>query len=205
MIFHHIRILAIFDLAFRLKFSALLLQFKIMTDLVILSELIKNESARCHIDDIDRLFDRTDFGNLFESVLVRPAIPYHPLAIALCFNLLGVKTINAPARTGTDVTTFARRYAQRLTTTLRPDIAPSRYRAFNIAMERVRALKQRTVSKLHIPENTCSYERVARPAMLVIRDLLARAENDTNVYTPKRKRKHTLTQISTRGIHLPIN
>ena len=66
-----------------------------MTDLVLLRELIKNESARGHSDDIGRAFAQTGFDFLFESVLVRASTPYRQVAIALCFNLLGVKTIRA--------------------------------------------------------------------------------------------------------------
>ena len=84
MIFHHTRILTIWDLAFRLKFSALIyLILRTMADLVMLRELLRNEQARGHSDDIDRIFDRANFSSLFESALVRAAIPCSPGATAL--------------------------------------------------------------------------------------------------------------------------
>ena len=47
-----------------------------MTDLVLLRELVKNDTARGHIDDIGRSFHRTGSDSLYESVHVRTSPPY---------------------------------------------------------------------------------------------------------------------------------
>ena len=54
-----------------------------MTDLVLLRELIKNESASGHNEDLGRVFARCNLDCLFGSIIVRAATPYSPVAIAL--------------------------------------------------------------------------------------------------------------------------
>ena len=81
-----------------------------MVDLVLLRELIGNETARGHDDDIDKVFAQTGFDCLFESILVRASMPYTPVCIALSITLLGVKTIHARSGAGTTVQKFAERY-----------------------------------------------------------------------------------------------
>ena len=65
-----------------------------MIDLFLLRELIRNDTASGHEDDIKRVFAQTDIDCVFGSILVRPSLPYKPVAIALTLSLMGVKTIN---------------------------------------------------------------------------------------------------------------
>ena len=92
-----------------------------MVDLVLLRELIRNDLVRGHTDDIDLVFAQTGFGFLFGSILVIDSLPYRPVAIALTFSLLGVNTIHARSRSGTDVRKFPERYVARLARLLRLD------------------------------------------------------------------------------------
>ena len=46
-----------------------------MIDLFLLRELIGNESARGHNDDIDRVFAQTGIDCLFEIIMVRASMP----------------------------------------------------------------------------------------------------------------------------------
>ena len=118
-----------------------------MGDLVLLRELTKNDLARGHDDSIDRVFAQSGMNSLFGSVLARASFPYKPVSIALFFTLLGVKKINACARSGTDALTFPRWYSARLNVLLRHDVTPLRFRTFNNAMERAHALSLRTVTR----------------------------------------------------------
>ena len=60
-----------------------------MIDLVLIRELIRNDTARGHEDDISRVFAQTDIDCLFGSMLVRAPLPYKPVAISLTFSLMG--------------------------------------------------------------------------------------------------------------------
>ena len=80
-----------------------------MTDLVLTRELIQNESALGHNVDGDHVFARSESVRSY-GVLVRDALPYHRIARALRFNLLGVKKIHARARTGANFASFPMRY-----------------------------------------------------------------------------------------------
>ena len=93
-----------------------------MIDLVMPRELIRNDTARGHEGDINRVFTQTGIDCLFGSILVRASLPYKPVAIALSFSLLGVKTIKSCSRSGTTVHEFPERYATRLDRPLRIDL-----------------------------------------------------------------------------------
>ena len=122
-----------------------------MTDLVLLRELIKNESARGHNEDLDSVFARCNLDCLFESIIVRAAMPYSPVAIALCYELIGVKTIHACSIAGGSIATFPAWYIERLNALLTLGVSLIRYRAFNNAMSRVNALAARNVNKPLVP------------------------------------------------------
>ena len=64
-----------------------------MTNLVLLMELIKNESARGHNEGPGSVFARCNVDRLFERIILRAAMPYSPVAIALRYDLIGVKKI----------------------------------------------------------------------------------------------------------------
>ena len=85
-----------------------------MIDLVLIRELIRNDTARGHEGDVNRIFAQTGLGCLFESILARSSLPYKPVAIALTFSSMGVTTINSCSRAGTTVREFPERYAIRL-------------------------------------------------------------------------------------------
>ena len=68
------------------------------TDLVLARELIGNESAMRHKEDLGRVFIRRNVDSLFGSIAARAALPYPPVAIALSYNLLSVKTIQSRAK-----------------------------------------------------------------------------------------------------------
>ena len=93
-----------------------------MIDLVLIRELIRNDTARGHEDDINRVFAHTGLECLFGSILVRASLPYKPVDIALTFSLLGVKTINSCSRIGTAVRKFSEWCAIRLRRILHIDI-----------------------------------------------------------------------------------
>ena len=115
-------------------------------------------------------------------------MPYKPVAIALRFNLLGVKTVNACARTGTDAFAFSRWYPDRLNVPIHLDVAPSMVCAFNDAMERAHALSLRTANQLLSPDVDPAHDRVTRPSAIAIRDRIARVASSTNVGAQKRSR-----------------
>ena len=54
-----------------------------MTNLVLQRELIRNDTARGHSDNINSIFARSGFDSLFGGVIVRASTPYSPIAIAL--------------------------------------------------------------------------------------------------------------------------
>ena len=110
-------------------------------------ELIKNDLVRGHDDIIARVFAQSGMNSLFGSVLARGSFPYMPVVIALRFTLLGVKTINACVRSGTNALTFARWYSSRLNVLLQHDVTPLRFRTFSNAVERAHALSLGTVTR----------------------------------------------------------
>ena len=77
-----------------------------MTDLVMLRDLTRYTSARCHNDNVDTLFRRLRFESLFECVITRAVYPISPAAIALSLDLLGAKSINASDRFAPDLLQF---------------------------------------------------------------------------------------------------
>ena len=158
-------------------------------DLVLLRELVKNDTARGHSDDIDRVAAQTGCGVLFEGALARAASPYQPVDIALRFKLLGVKAISACARSVTEGAAFARRCATRQGALLHLDIAPLRYRSFNSAMGRPRALSLRKVTHRLKPETDPSREKATRHMAIIMRDRRRWGANATRLVTQKRKMK----------------
>ena len=137
-----------------------------MLDLVLMRELIKINTAPSHSAVIGRVFAGPDFESLFESAFSRASLQYRPIDIALFSNHMGVKAINARARTGTDVEAFPRRGATLLNALLHLDIATLCYRSFNSAMDREHALTLRTSNHLLLPENAPSDERAERDPRL---------------------------------------
>ena len=94
-------------------------------DLALLRELIRNDSARGHDGDINRVLAQTVIDCLFESIPVRASLPYKQVDIALTLRLLGVETIQSCSRYGTDVRKFSERYIIRLARLLRVGILPT--------------------------------------------------------------------------------
>ena len=64
-----------------------------MIDLVLLRELITNDTASGHEGDINSVFAQTGFDCLFGSIRVRASLPYKPIDIVLPFILMEEKTI----------------------------------------------------------------------------------------------------------------
>ena len=81
-----------------------------------LRELIRTPGPNCFPLSISRVFSRLGVESLSERVITRAAPPCTPIAIALAISLLGVKSVNACARDGKNVETYAMRYAERLNT-----------------------------------------------------------------------------------------
>ena len=168
-----------------------------MTDLVLLRELIKNGSALGRKEELSRVFNRCDLDCLFESIVVRASMPYSPVAISLCSNFLSVKTIQSRARAGGSIANFQTWYTERLNVTLPIDVSPTRYKACNNAMNRVRAPAVRYLNKLRIPQEDEVVAHVTRPSPLVLRERLARVENAT--YADVRKRKSKTSDMSAKS------
>ena len=72
---------------------------------------------------------------LLECVITRAAPPCDPVAIALSLNPLGVKSINARARAGKSVDTFANWYTKRLNALLHLDVGLEGFILFRGAMD----------------------------------------------------------------------
>ena len=100
-----------------------------MVDLFLLRELIRNESARCHDDDVCRIFDQAGFDCLFGNILARASLPNRPADIALPSSLMGVKTIHARSRCGATVQEFPESYTSRINRPIRLDFVPTNARS----------------------------------------------------------------------------
>ena len=175
-----------------------------MTDLVPLRELIRNQTARGHTEDIERISPTTDRDNLFESVIVRASLPYTPIDIALCFNLLGVRAIQARPMAAPVVSHFPKRYTERLGSLLQMDITPTRCKPFRAEMERDRARAARNVSKLKAPEWANVLGLTTRQCALIQRDRHMRVANTSDKAPRKRKtRSGAIGANSPRSTHTP--
>ena len=158
-----------------------------MTDLVLLRELIKSETALGHIEEITRVFRRCDLDCLFGNMVDRTASPYPPVTIALCFNLLTVKKMRPCARAVTTESNFQEWHTERLNITLPIDAARPNCKALNSAMNRARVLDVRNVNKLQILEEGVVCTRTTSPLPLVLFEKLARVRNGAPSDTHRRK------------------
>ena len=70
-----------------------------MADLVPMRELVRNETARGHSDNIDAAIAQGGFDILFESAIVRASLPKSPLDIALCCSVMGGKDDTSALKT----------------------------------------------------------------------------------------------------------
>ena len=174
MIFHHA--LVFWRLSIWLFGSSIhrINLFGVTTDLVLLRDLIKNESARGHSEDMGRVFSRRTIDCLSESIDVRAAMPYSPLSIALRYGLLGVKAIHTCSIAGGSVATFTMRCTDRPDAIFPLGVSSIRYRAFNNAMNRARVLAVRNVNKLRAPGDGQFHAHNVRPSPIVIRERLSR-------------------------------
>ena len=169
-----------------------------MTDLVLLRELIRNASAVGHNEDVSRVFRRCDLDCLFESIVLRGSMPYPPVAIALCFKLLQVKTIHSCSRQ-TSGSKFQKWYAERLSVALTIDVTQPCCTPFANAMNRVHALAVRGVNQLRIPEEGERHLQYTRPLPTVLRESMIRTRNSNSNDTHKRRvREPTRTAKSPR-------
>ena len=160
-----------------------------MTDLVLLRDLIRDPSARGHSENVDALSRRLRFESLFGCVITRAAYPYPPVAIALPLDLIGVKAINARARSFPELLLCSRRYARRMNTLLRIDLTPQRYKPFVSAMERVYVLAPRNQTTVSIPERTNATDLATRPCSLIRADYTSRMALSMRPSNAKRSHK----------------
>ena len=194
MISHHTCITA--DLRFGVLaqvFSTNLNIFRIMTNLVLLRDMIRNETARGHSDNIDSTFAWAGFDRLFESAIARASIPYSPNDIALCFSIMGVQTIHARSRISPGLLHFTRWYANRISKVLHIELTPVRYRLFTMAPEGVYLLAVSTSPQIH-EDNTKTIEAATRPYTFIIRDKARRAHLSMTTPTVRMQRKTATTR-----------
>ena len=161
-----------------------------MTDLVLLRELIKNELACGHREDLSCVLSRCNLDVLFESIAVRGSLPYAPNAIALCFDFLAVKTIQSCSRFST-CAKFRSWYTERLKVTLSIDVASPKCKAFTSALGRVHALAVRSANQLRAPEEGEIMSQTIRPLPLVLRETMVRTRNVNPLETYKRKARNS--------------
>ena len=160
-----------------------------MTNLVLLRELIRNDTARGHSDNVNSIFSWAGFGSLFGGVIVRASIPYSPIAFALFFSVVGVKTTHARSRLATDTNALTRRYTKTVGTAIRLEITPTRYPDFTSAIERARALAKRTAPQIVERGSGAVLDMVTRPTTFIHRDRMARTYLANAPSTVMRKRK----------------
>ena len=145
-----------------------------MTNLVLLRELIRNDTARGHSDDVNSISHWAGFGSLFEGVIVREVIPYSPITSALFFSVMGVKTIHARSRLTSDTTALTMWYTKNVSRAIRLEITPTRYPACVAAVERVHALAKRKAPQVAERESDAVIDMVTRPTTFIIRDRMTR-------------------------------
>ena len=160
-----------------------------MLNLVPMRELIRNDTARGHSDNIGTTFARGGFDSPFESVIVRASLPYSPIDIATCFSVMGAKTIHARSRLAIDLLHFTRWCTNRVSKVLHIELTPSRYRPFSSALARVYLLAACTSPQLHEQARTKTIDAVTRPYALILRDRVARTRLPAATPTVRRKRK----------------
>ena len=145
-----------------------------MTNLVLLRELIRNEHAPGHSDNINNTFAWAGFESLFEGIIARGALPHSPIDIALCFSVMGVKTIHACARLGPNITTLRRWYTETASRDISLEITPTRYPAFTAALERVHCIALRTSPQIADGPYAATINSITRPVTLIHRDRILR-------------------------------
>ena len=163
-----------------------------MTNLVLLRELIRNEHSSGHSDNINNTFAWIGFDSLFEGLIARGSLPHSPIAIALCFSVMGVKTIPARARLGSDLPSLRKWYTKSASNVITFEITPTRYPAFTAALERVHTIAIRTSPMLDGNNNSSAIDMVARPTSFILRDRLQR-DNLANAAKHSRRKRHRST------------
>ena len=126
-----------------------------MADLVLLRELIRlpcNSGLRN--DDINRVFRRVHRAHLSECVVTSAAARSSPVAIALFFNLIGIKSINACLRAAKNAHSLSIMHIRRLGTLLHLDVSPARFEEFRDKMGLAYLSRYTTSPTLVIPERT---------------------------------------------------
>ena len=156
-----------------------------MEDLVLLRELVRTPGTNCFPLNINHVFTHIRFEELFERIITRAAHPCNAIAIALCLNLIGVKSINACIRAGKDLETFARWYRKRLNVLLHIDVGPEEFKEFRGAMDRTYVLALQTSKKLTVPDRGFDASQDTRPMSLIQRDLQSRKSNSSAGTTTK--------------------
>ena len=162
-----------------------------MTNLVLLRELIRNEQASGHSDNINNTFAWIGFDSLFEGLIIRGSLPHSPIDIALCFSVMGVKAIPARARLGVDLPSLRKWYMKSASRVITLEITPTRYPSFAAALERVHTLAIRTAPMLDGNNNSSVIDMVTRPTSFVLRDRLQRDSLANAAKRPRRKRNRS--------------
>ena len=141
-----------------------------MDDLVWIRGLIRTPLPNGFPLSINHVFAKLRMETLFGCVISRASPPCHPIVVALAMNLLGLKSINACARAGKTVESFARRYTERLNILIRLDVGPEEFSLFRGGMDRCFVLACQTSTILLTP-NREDIDRSTRPLSLIQMDV----------------------------------
>ena len=134
-----------------------------MGDLVLLRELIGTPGSTCFLLSVNRVFLNLGMEALLECVITRASPPCNLIAVALSFNLLGLKSINACVRDANSVESPTRRYTRNLNTLIRLDVGPEAPPLFRGGMVRTYVLACQTSASLSVPDRGRDEARATRP------------------------------------------
>ena len=154
-----------------------------------LRELIRTPGSTCFSLSINHVFLNLGMEALLECVITRASPPCNPIAVALSFNLLGLKSINACVRAANSAESFTRRYTRNLNTLLRLGVGPETFALFRGGMDRTYVLACQTSTSLNVPDRGHDEARATRPISMIHRDIHIRRLGSIPEHAIKRKPK----------------
>ena len=160
-----------------------------MDDLVLLRELIRTPGSTCFPLSTNHVFANLWMEALLGCLITRASPPCNPIAVALPFSLLGIKSTNACVRAGRSVDSLTRKYTRGLNTPLRLDVGPEAFALFRGGMDRTYVLACQTSTSLSVPGRGRDAARSTRPISMIRRDIRTRRYGSIPEKLRKRKQK----------------
>ena len=150
-----------------------------MGDLVVLRNLIRPTAICDHSIDTDALLRKARFGSkpclypvgyqplCFECAIARLSSAVNIKEVALTFEFLGVRSINACAGSSTSLEDFARRYSRLLRTVVHIDTKDDSFRLFHRATQAIFRLSTSHANTIPGPERIDRPTRPSSPSTVI--------------------------------------